>query len=356
MVRSLPLLETRASKLASLPPLADDFAPPTVLADALGRRYTYLRLSVTDRCDLRCIYCMPEQGEWEHGARKELLDFDEIERLVGLLAERGVQRVRLTGGEPMIRKELPSLIGRLSKLRGITEVVMTTNATRLATFAAPLVEAGLRGVNVSLDSLQAEKFATLTRGGDLRSVLQGIEIALTQGLRVKLNTVVIGGQNDDEVEEIVRFAWQLGITPRFIELMPLGEGAHAGSVVPSAALEHQLKHVLCPDASPSPPHRGPARYRVAADGSGHKVGFISAVSQNFCGSCNRLRVTAKGELRACLASRAALSFRDLMREGADDRQILWALSHALSVKSDGHLFNDPDVTEHERVGMSLIGG
>lgn len=354
-VRTLPVLETRASTLLAAPPVAESFEPPRVLRDALGRSYSYLRLSITDRCDLRCLYCMPEAGEAEHGLRKELLDFDEIERLVGLLGQHGVRRVRLTGGEPLIRRDISILVERLAALEGIDEVVMTTNATRLESFASALAAAGVKGVNVSLDSLRPARFAELTRGGNMQDVLRGLGAAQDAGLEVKLNTVVLGGVNDDELEEIVRFAWERSITPRFIELMPLGRDVEIARVVPSHEIEARLDALLV-ERLPNEEHRGPAYYRTAADGSGKRVGFISAVTNNFCDTCNRLRITAKGELRACLASRSALSFRDMMRAGASDKELLWALMHALSIKANGHYFNDPDVTEHARVGMSLIGG
>ncbi|NOY94533.1 MAG: GTP 3',8-cyclase MoaA [Deltaproteobacteria bacterium] len=332
------------------------------LVDKQGRRYTYLRFSVTDRCDLRCVYCMPAGGEDDHASRPELLSFEEAARLVTVFAASGIRRVRFTGGEPLVRRDFLRLIELVRRGTAIEELVMTTNATRLAELARPLAKAGLGGVNISLDTLDAERFTRLTRGGDLRRVLAGVHAAIDAGLEVKLNTVLVRGETDHEAGRLVDFAWSVGATPRFIELMPLG----AGSDLPASAKvsAEEVASMLGDRIARVPPAkrhadsvpRGPARYLAAADGSPNRVGFITPLSHEFCDTCNRVRVTARGDLRACLASRRAISLRDLMRAGASDRELAWALNWTLSTKADGHFFHDASVDEHQHVGMSLIGG
>ena len=356
----LPIVESRRATPVELPetPAAFQKGRWPRLADAMGRSYDYLRLSVTDRCDLACRYCMPPHGEREHALRRELMTFEESLRVAAIFSEMGVKRIRITGGEPLVRKGVDRLIGMIARLDCEPEVVMTTNATLLADRAASLAAAGLRGVNVSLDSLDAERFRAMTRGGDLARVLAGIRAAIAAGMEVKLNTVVIGGENDDELEALVDFAWSLGVTPRFIELMPLGQrrSEQPGEVVPTQLIVERLGSRLMPMRGRSTAGRGPARYLDAADGSGRKVGFISAITDEFCADCNRVRINALGEIRACLASRKAISLRDLIRAGASDDRIAWAAHWALRTKDVGHRFNDALANEHERVGMSLIGG
>ncbi len=348
-------------------PMPDDFAlhglPP--LSDAQGRRYTYLRLSVTDRCDFACVYCMPPGGEDDHALRPDLLSFEEATRLVVLLAGMGVERVRFTGGEPLVRRDVVRLVELVQRTTGLEKLVMTTNGNRLAELAQPLRAAGLGGVNVSIDTLDAARFRELTRGGDLKRVLAGVRAALDAGLEVKLNAVLLGGVNDADAGPLVDWAWSLGITPRFIELMPLGEAAKlsASHFLSQTDLLARLGTRLAPDALAAGVHgHGPARYLPAASGSGQRVGFITAVSGEFCDSCNRVRITARGDMRACLASRSAVSLRDLMREGRSSRELAWAVHCALSTKLAGHSFESvgapagAEPREHSHVGMSLVGG
>jgi cyclic pyranopterin phosphate synthase len=356
--RSLPLaseVESRRATREALPPVPTSFVPER-LVDTRGREVRYLRISVTDRCDMACVYCMPPGGEREHGLREELLSFEEIARLVRAARPLGVRRVRLTGGEPLVRRDVVQLVARIRDV-GIEDLVMTTNASRLGPLASALAEAGLTGVNVSIDSLDPARFARITRGGSLPSVLAGLEAARAAGLTIKTNTVVVRGENDDELPDLVRWAWSIGATPRFIELMPLGEGARLGAdrLVPATEIRARLGDLVRDEALRADPDRGPARYLPSVDGI-HRVGLISAVTDEFCASCNRLRVTAVGELRACLASRRAISLRDVVRSGATDREVAWALTWALSEKARGHAFGDLSVAEHTHVGMSLIGG
>ncbi len=347
----------RRVELPPRPPgFADDATP--LLTDRAGRVYTYLRLSLTDRCNFACTYCMPPGGEHEHALRPELLSFEEVVRIVTVFAQGGVRRVRFTGGEPLVRKDVVRLVEMIHASTPVEELAMTTNGARLAELARPLRTAGLDVVNVSIDSLDPERFRAITRGGDLGAVLAGVHAALDAGLEVKINAVALGGENDHEVGALVDWAWSLGLTPRFIELMPIGEAARlpASTFLSAGAVRALLRDRLAADDGASDHRAGPARYVAAADGSGRRVGFITAVSDDFCASCNRVRVTAMGDVRACLADRKAISLRDLVREGATDADLSWAIHWSLSTKEAGHRFTDPAADEHERVGMSLIGG
>jgi cyclic pyranopterin phosphate synthase len=213
-------------------------------------------------------------------------------------------------------------------------------------------------VNVSIDTLDAGRFAEITRGGDLGRVLAGIHAALDAGLEVKLNTVPLRGRNDDELGRIVDFAWSLDASPRFIELMPLGEGAKLPQSMRMSGDDvlQTLGDRVCGEAPTGVEGQGPARYMAASDGSGHRVGFITPISNEFCDTCNRVRVTARGDIRACLASRRAVSLRDIIRAGGTDLDLAWAMVWSLCGKDRGHHFLEPTEDEHERVGMSLIGG
>lgn len=352
------MLQSRSAVYDDWPARPDDFEVIPLLHDQRGRRYTYLRLSVTDRCDLACIYCMPPTGEDDHAVRAELLTFEEAARVVSVFAAAGIRRVRFTGGEPLARRDIVRLVELVHRRTEVEELVMTTNATRLSELAGPLRDAGLCGVNVSIDTLDTQRFAELTRGGDLGRVLAGIHAALDVGLELKLNTVPLRGKNDDELQRIVDFAWSLGATPRFIELMPLGEGAKLPASMRMTAAEvlGVLGESVCGETPSGVEGHGPARYVEARDGSGRRVGFITPISDEFCGTCNRVRVSARGDIRACLASRRAISLRNIMRAGGSDLDLAWAMVWSLSGKDRGHHFLEPDEHEHERVGMSLIGG
>ncbi len=352
----LPVLESRIAVYEDAEQRPAEWGRESLpqLVDTAGRTYRYLRLSVTDRCDLACVYCMPPSGEEEHALRKELLTFEELARVVRVLSRMGIRRVRFTGGEPLVRKDFVRLVQLVSETTDVKQLALTTNAMRLAPLAKPLHDAGLRAVNVSLDSLDPERFARLTRGGDLERVIAGIDAALTLGWTVKLNVVALRGETDEEAADIVDWAWARGITPRFIELMPLGEGAllDPSMRVEASEIQQRLGSRIGL-ATDSEADRGPATY---LEKDGKRVGFITPLSHEFCATCNRVRVTAQGDIRACLASRRALSLRDCMRSGGDDRDLGWMLWTAVRGKAAGHAFLDPDETEHTRVGMSLIGG
>jgi len=308
------------------------------LEDRQGRRITYLRLSVTDRCGFRCSYCTPGPHEDPAG----FLASDEIVRLVRLFARLGIRRVRLTGGEPTLRKDLLEIARGVRAVPGIEEVALTTNGQRLRELAGPLAASGVTSLNVSLDTLDPEKLRHISgRGADLARVLGGIDVAAQSGFRsLKTNTVGMRGVNDGEAADLVRFAWSRGAVPRFIELMPFGEGAP----VPTAQMKALLH--LQGLALESDPTRGwgPAHYvrgRDRATGGGGLIGFIGALTENFCDRCNRCRVTSRGEFQACLGGRDRVPLGTLMRAGRPDSVLEQAIRQALRRKNERHHMDDP---------------
>lgn len=312
----LPVLQPNAAAYA-VDAGADSLAP---LADGLQRPISYLRISLTDRCNYRCTYCMPEGGV-DILPRAEILSFEEIESIVAALTQVGVRRVRLTGGEPTVRKDLLQLVQRLSQL-GLTDLSLSTNGERLAELAAPLKEAGLTRLNVSLDSLSAARFGEVTRRGNLDAVLAGLAAARRAGFRnTKLNTVAMRGFNDDELGALCRYAFTNDFIPRFIELMPMAQGSlfYPGTFLPAAEIRAILRRELGELGEPdmtdgAPPGVGPARYTgVRFAGKVHRVGIISAVTEPFCDTCNRIRLSATGQLHACLAYDDAIDLRAILR-------------------------------------------
>jgi cyclic pyranopterin phosphate synthase len=329
------------------------------LVDTFARRIRYLRVSVTDRCNYRCTYCMPETlaGEVAFQPRASLLTFEEIERLVTVFAGLGVRKVRLTGGEPTARRSVVDLVARLARVPGIAQLVMTTNGHVLDELAAPLASAGLTAINISLDSLDADRFRELTGRGDLRRVLAGVDAAVAAGLAVKLNTVALRGVNDAEIPALCAYAWSRDVVPRFIEHMPMSDGRlYAPEVeLPAAAIRDAIASVHGPlaPAVRSQTDAGPARYWTT--GEGREVGIISAMTEHFCDDCNRLRVTATGELHACLGHDDAISLRDVMRNGGSDDEVIRAIAGAVSGKRAGHEFA-VDGTGAPRKHMISMGG
>jgi cyclic pyranopterin phosphate synthase len=324
------------------------------LVDAQSRQVDYVRLSLTDRCNYRCTYCMPEAGV-ALAPREDVLTFEEIERLVRVFARLGVLRVRLTGGEPTVRKDVVEVTGRVARVVG--EVMMTTNGHRLGELAGPLRGAGLSRINISLDTLDREKFRAIARRDGLREVVAGIDAATEAGFSaVKLNVVALRGFNDSEIGALCRFAWARGAVPRFIEWMPMSEGAlyAPGDVLPAAEIralaQAQLGLLLAP-ASASKPGAGPARYWRCAEG---ELGIISAMTEHFCETCNRIRVSATGRLYTCLAREDGCDLRALLR-GSDDRAIEQAIRDALFVKQPGHEFQLSGLGA-ARKHMVAIGG
>jgi GTP 3',8-cyclase len=310
----LPVISARAPALGpNLAPVAMGKADP--LLDSQDRRVRYLRVSVTDRCNFRCTYCRPED-DLEFGARTELLTFEELERIVGVFARLGVRKIRLTGGEPTVRAGIVELVARLHAVPGIEQVVMTTNGALLGRLAAPLAAAGLSAVNVSLDTLDPARFAAITHGL-LAPVLDGIDAARDAGLAIKINTVALADINREEIAALCRFAWDKGAVPRFIEHMPMSGGLlyDASNELTAAQIRSAVERELGPLIA-SPQGRrdaGPARYWYLAGAPDREVGIISAMTEHFCGDCNRLRLTASGDLHACLGHDDATSLRDILR-------------------------------------------
>jgi cyclic pyranopterin phosphate synthase len=305
---------------------------PAPLADAQGRLIAYLRLSVTDRCNFRCSYCSVA----DHDDPARLLTRGEIGRLAALFGRLGVRRVRLTGGEPTLRKDLVEIAGDVRAAPGVEEVALTTNAHRLAELARPLKEAGVESVNASLDTLRPERLGAVSgRGARLEPVLAGIDRAAEQGFaHLKLNTVVMGGVNEDELGDLVRFAWERDATPRFIELMPFGRGTPVPTERVKALLREQ-------GISLEPSDRrgwGPAHHLRGVDARGRErhVGFIGAMTENFCDRCNRARLTAEGEFQACLGGDARVDLREPLRAGAPDAELERRVRGALGAKGPRH--------------------
>jgi len=311
----------------------------TRLTDPFGRSVEYIRLSVTDRCDLRCFYCLP--GDYrDFSEPEEWLSFAEIERLIGAFVASGVRRVRITGGEPLVRKNLPLLAGNLARIPGLLDLSLSTNAVALGRQAEKLKSAGISRINVSLDTLQADRFKDITRG-NLDKVIDGLMAAKRAGFSpIKINMVIMKGINDDEVEDMIEFCIKHDFTLRFIETMPMGDtGRNAVShYVSLQDVKNRLeeRYELIPGVMPG---GGPARYLQVA-GSQLRIGFITPISQHFCETCNRVRLAADGTLYLCLGQEHKFEFRPLMREGISDAELLDAVQHAITLKPERHEFKD----------------
>ena len=335
-----------------------DSAVPTAprLVDRFGRHVTYVRLSVTDRCDFRCVYCMGE--EMIFLPRAQILTLEEIAELGRAFVELGVRKIRITGGEPLVRKNVLWLLRELGSLPGLKELVLTTNGSQLDKLAPALKEAGVKRINISLDSLQAERFRRITRVGELDKVLRGIDAAQAAGFgRLKLNAVILKNRNHDEVVELARFALAYGMDISYIEEMPLGalgDRDRVEAYYPSDQIRADLERhfTLLPTAEIT---GGPSRY-YRIPGHAARIGFISPHSHNFCGSCNRVRVTAEGRLLLCLGQEHSVDLRQVLRAHPGDRQRLrQAIVRAMAIKPQGHDFNSPAQSVILR-HMNLTGG
>jgi cyclic pyranopterin phosphate synthase len=325
------------------------------LIDGFGRRISYVRLSVTDRCDFRCRYCMGE--EMSFLPNEQLLGFGEIEALVDLLIARGVTKLRLTGGEPLVRRGILDLVERLGRRigRGLDELTMTTNGSQLAGAADALTASGVKRINVSLDSLDPQRFAHITRRGRLDGVLAGIAAAKAAGLKVKINMVALRGLNDDEVEPMLRWCGDEGFDLTLIETMPLGDvdEDRAAHFLPLDRVRRGLEErfTMVPTLLRT---GGPARYFDVAE-LGVRIGFITPISENFCAGCNRIRVTATGTIYGCLGHDQKVELRDLLRSG-DLAAAEAALDALIAGKPERHRFDiaaaNPAVERH----MSVTGG
>ena len=312
---------------------------PQKLVDQFGRQVDYIRLSITDRCDFRCQYCMAEDMVFL--SRNEVLSLEECVRLVNVFVKLGVTKVRITGGEPLVRKNALWLFEALGQLEGLNELVITTNGSQLTKQAQKLKQAGVKRINVSVDSLKAERFKTITRTGDLNKVLAGIDSAIEAGFGgIKLNTVLMRGINDDETTDLVQFAIDKKIDISFIEEMPLGEVSHSRQntfISNTDTLKRlQSKYSLLPSTETT---GGPARYWRVAD-SKTKIGFISPHTHNFCESCNRVRITCQGELYLCLGQEDKIELMPLLRDHPDDdAPLIEAILASMSIKPKGHDFD-----------------
>lgn len=337
------------------------------MKDAHGRTIDYVRISLTDRCNLRCIYCMPAEGI-EQVAHDDILRFDEILRFARIAAEAGVRRVRLTGGEPLVRKGVVELVRELHNIPGIDDISLTTNGILLGTFAPALREAGLSRVNISLDSLDPAQYSEITRGGNLNDVLAGIDAALAADFNpVKVNAVAVRSLNQDYFS-FAKMSIDRPLHMRFIEYMPVGDSSGAcghgwgeedvisvdeiHAHINKAAVAEGLGELGLVEGSSRPDGGGPARY-WAFSGAQGTVGFISPLSRHFCTECNRLRLTSQGMLRPCLFSDEELNARDVLRHGTDD-DVRTLLQQALGAKPEEH--NQGDHANATTVGMNQIGG
>lgn len=328
---------------------------PVVTRDQFGRAMTYLRISLTDRCNFRCVYCMPAVG-MKFQPREELLSDEELLRVVRLCAEVGFTKLRLTGGEPTVRPHITELVQEMKSFPNIEEISMTTNGLLLGRLATDLRDAGLDRVNISIDTLDPDRFKLMTRGGRLDLVWQGIEAAEAAGLTpIKLNTVVVEGQNDDEVGQMAALTLDRPWQVRFLEIMPLeGVGqVHDENLVTSEQTRERLEEQYGPLTPVTADAADPARlWRIP--GARGTIGFISPVSEPFCASCNRVRLTADGKLRLCLLRNDEADLRDLMRRGASDDQLRAQIQKGIWRKPWGHLLSEGQ--RNTVRGMSQIGG
>ncbi|WP_244618098.1 GTP 3',8-cyclase MoaA [Rhizobium sp. RU35A] len=328
------------------------------MIDPFGRAVTYLRVSVTDRCDFRCTYCMAENMTFL--PKKDLLTLEELDRLCSAFIAKGVRKLRLTGGEPLVRKNIMFLVralGRHIEAGRLDELTLTTNGSQLARHAAELYECGVRRINVSLDTLDSEKFRAITRWGDLSKVMEGIEAAQKAGLKIKLNAVALKGFNDHEIPEMLRFAHGRGMDLTVIETMPMGEidEDRTDQYMPLSELRARLEETFSLEDI-AYKTGGPARY-VTVKETGGRLGFITPMTHNFCESCNRVRLTCTGTLYMCLGQNDAADLRTALRASQDDAYLSAAIDEAITRKPKGHDFiidrnNRPAVARH----MSVTGG
>jgi len=335
------------------------------LIDNFGREISYLRVSITDRCNYRCIYCQPEK-QFEFIPHQEILRFEEIVEIVQEAVNLGITKVRITGGEPLVREGIVDFIKKLREIKKLEDISLTTNGFFLSEYAEKLKDAGLNRVNISLDSLQEEKYKKITRGGSLEKALKGIDSALKAGLLpIKINTVLIRGVNDDEVEDFVRLTLERPLNIRFIEFMPSGEeviNEFENKFISVQEIKEKLikKYLLNPIKISTA--NGPAKYYQIKGGQG-TIGFITALSQHFCKTCNRIRLTSEGKLRPCLFSNKEIDIKRAIRKLARDKNegflrkkiIRDKLKEAVKLKPEGHKLNIKN-QENLSFHMSRIGG
>lgn len=326
--------------------------------DGQGRHVTYLRISVTDRCDFRCVYCMSEDMQFL--PRRHLLTLEEIARIGKIFADNGTRKFRFTGGEPLIRKNIEWLIQELGQYEGVNQLAITTNGSQLPRISSALKQAGTTKVNISLDTLHAEDFRAITRTGDLQKVLDGVQAAKQAGLdTIRLNAVIMRGKNEDQILPLVDYARKNHLDIAFIEEMPLGEISHnrEETYISSADIRQviQAQYALTPILNLPMEEGGPADYWLFEDGNPSKVGFISPHSCNFCATCNRVRLTVEGRLLLCLGHENSIDLRAMLRSGKSDSEITAAIQQGLQSKPAKHEFTiseSPIIFRH----MSHTGG
>ena len=329
-----------------------------VLRDAHNRIIRDLRVSLTDRCNFRCFYCLPN-GEPPLARKETILTFEEIVRAVGIFVSLGVEKVRLTGGEPLIRRDLPALVEKLAKLKpGMKDLALTTNGFDLPRHAAALKRAGLDRVTISLDSLRRDRFHEITGVDALEKVLAAIDSAKLQGFEpVKINAVVVRGRNDDELADFAKFARETGVSFRLIEFMPLdsGHGWSRDMVVSGREVREKIEQVYPLRLKERTRGSGTAWKYAFADGSPGEIGIIAPVTEMFCGQCSRIRLTADGQIRTCLFSNVEHNLRDTLRSGAGREEVVQFLESTIKTKEARHHINDTDFIQPSRT-MSFIGG
>ncbi len=321
--------------------------------DSWHRQINYLRISITDHCNLNCVYC--SEKSFTHLPRNEILTYEEIHRIITITAAMGINKVRLTGGEPLLRPDLPQLVKMIADTPGIDDIAVTTNGTLLSQLAAELKAAGLHRVNVSLDTLRADRFEKITRHNKLDDVIAGIEEANRVGLvPVKVNMVVMRGQNDDEVVDFARKTISDGWNVRYIEDMPFGCSANAAeNIVSSHKIQERIKILGPLEPSGVKKGNGPAKY-FRFPGAGGTVGFISPITEHFCNTCNRLRITADGQLRPCLLDDDEIDLKKALRSGASDSQLRGLIQQAIISKRERHHLNEGERAPEKP--MRQIGG
>lgn len=318
------------------------------MKDSFGREINYLRISLTDRCNLRCKYCMPEKGVSKF-LHEDMLTLEELYEIAKVFVDLGINKIRFTGGEPLARKGVVDLIAKISKLDKVKDLAMTTNGILLKEYAKDLKKAGLNRVNISLDTLNENKYSMITRGGNLKSVLEGIEEAKSIGLiPIKINTVLIGGFNDDEIEDLVGLTEREEIDLRFIELMPIGEAAGWAKekFISNDIILEKVKDLI---PIPREDISSPAVYYKLPNGKG-KVGIINPISCKFCANCNRVRLTSKGQLKLCLHSNREIDIREALREGQDIRELIL---NSIGEKEESHHLEEG---QYIKRNMNQIGG
>ncbi len=327
-------------------------APPT---DSFQRKIDYLRLSITDRCNLRCSYCMPENGvpKLDHS---EILRYEEIVRLARIVSEMGISKVRITGGEPLVRKDVLGLCSWISRLPGVRSLSLTTNGVLLSDFAKGLFDAGIKRINISLDTLRPERFAAITRKDLFNRVWEGIMAAWQAGISpVKLNAVIMRGVNDDEIEDLARLTFEFPFHVRFIEFMPFRQVDYDAVLVPASEILERLRRVAPLRATGGGESNGPALH-FRLEGAHGKIGIISPVSDHFCPSCNRLRVTSDGKLRTCLFSTEETDLRGPLRQGVSDEDVAAVIRAAISKKPEKHQLSNSVFRKCISRPMFSIGG